>query len=527
MRYLLYLSFHESFHSHLDKLLYKIFQKSSNSASVQVHCCKGTLPYCPAIDTPLPALTCSSVPKFLKSILLQTFFRQVFCTKCINSTNRFFGLGLKYRFAPLGISLYLKSVLLYFAREQFLAKLHDSCADNTISCYLVTSRKEIDDLRPSFKLARFLITRDYHIEDALKVLGSHSPDIIGMFNGRMLPFRSMLNVASKSLVCRSVIIHERGFEDSSFTVKINEPAHSRQFLTQVFTDDYKSYFDKVSRLAAEDWAKDFFEGRLGGSNVDCITPEYSSSVLDFNSIYLTDRRLVVFYLTTPDEIDPCSEEFSLIRHQWDLIPLVCRILSNSFGENNIHIVVRTHPNFFLRYNNSLFNLDKKIDLLTKSLASQGNVSIDLSPHNTSPFAIYKSSFLSVSFASSSLLESEYFGTPSLVAADHIYKHGVSYSFDFSSLLHADFDSETKLPTTLINKLNSGVGANRIKVAIFAYIWYYINTFRFDTVKYSLFNRIAVSDINQENSRDFNFIAANHCMHPVDFLRARISSFLDL
>ena len=524
MRYLLYLSFYEPFHAHLDKLLYNIFCKSETRSLVCVHQCKGSLPYCPAIDTPLPKLTPNNSIRIGKLILIQSFLRPVFCTKCINATNKFFAFGQKFKFAPLGLFLYLKSVVLFFSRQKFRAKLHESCLDNTLSCYLVSTRMELNDVRLSFKLSRFLVTRDFHIRESRELLNTHSPDFIGMFNGRMLPYRSMLNVATKSINQPTVIVHERGFEDSSFVIKINEPAHSRSFLSKVFSFEYKKILDTVPDQLAMDWAQHFFEGRKIGSNIDCIAPIYSSPVLEGHSIYLTSRKLVVLYLTTPDEVDPCSDEFLLIKHQWQLIPAVCKLLNNSFGASNIRIVIRTHPNFFLRYGAPLYNLDQKINTLRKRLSLFDNVFIDVSPKDTSPFIIYKNSFLSVSFASSSLLESEYFGTPSLVDASHIYSHGVSYSYDFNSLLNAGLAEVTSLPSSFIREMNSGACINPRKVISFAFIWYYINTFRFDTVKYSQFNKIVVSDLNYENSPDYNFIKAGHHLDSVNFIRSRIYSF---
>jgi len=526
MRYLLYLSFHDSFHSHIDKLIYNVFRSSKPSKSVRIYSCQGSLPYCPAIDTPIPKLTFLTLPRILKSILIQSILRPIYCTKCINRTNKYFELGLAYRCAPLGLPLLIKSLALYFSRSTIRTKLHESCFDNTISCYLVNSRMEIADVRPSFKLARFLVTRDYHMQQSLGLLNSYSPDIVGMTNGRMLPFRSMLNIATSLSSRHSVLIHERGFEDSTFILKINEPAHSRNSMSQLFAGDYAFLSNQISYKVAHDWAHHFFDGRKSGANIDCAVPIYSTIGLGTNSLYSTKRKLVVFYMTTPDEVDSFSEEFLLVRHQWHLIPMVCQLLNNSLGEAHIDIVVRLHPNFFLRYNTPLYNIKKKIDLLKNRLKLFSNVSIDFSPNDTSPFVIYKNSFLSVSFASSSLLESEHFGTPSLVDSNHIYKYGVSYSFDFRSLLDLRFDHATTLPTSMIQHLHSGNGVQVDKVSKFTYLWYHLSSFRFDTVKFQQFNKVTVSDIHQEDSSDYNFLKMHHCLDSVNFIRSKINYSID-
>ena len=524
MKYLLYLAFYDTFHAHLDKLLYNMFLKDEKSSVVCIYQCRGSLPYCPAIDTPLPKISHANFFQILKKSLLQSILRPAFCTKCINSTNTFFNIGNKYRFAPLGLGLYLKSLALYCSPRRLTEKFHESCSDHTISCYLVSTRMELIDVRPSFKLARFLVTRDFHIQETTSVLNKLAPDVIGIFNGRMLPFRSILNVARDIAKRTTVIIHERGFEDHSFIVKINEPAHSRASLSKIFSLEYENISRSVPYLVAREWARHFFEGRQSGSNLDCIAPKYISNTLERNSIYYTDRKLVVIYLTTPDEVDPCSGEFMLIRHQWDLIPMVCRLLNNSFGVSNIRIVIRTHPNFFLRFNTPLINLKAKIGSLKRNLKLLDNVFIDETPKDTSPYLVYKHSFLSVSLASSSLLESEYFGTPSIVDSGHIYRHGVSYSFDFGSLLNADPNLETSLPSSLISKMNSGASAETSKVIRFSYIWYYMNTFRFETLKYTHFNKLIASNIIDENGTDFNFIKNHLNLNSIDFIMSRISSF---
>ena len=522
MKYLLYLSFFNPFHAHLDRLLYEIFCTSETSSQVHVHRCKGSLPYCPAIDGPLPQISSKNFAHVLKLMLSRTLFRPVICTKCMNSTSKFFAIG-NIKFASLGLSLYLKSIVLYLSRKRFHAKLRSSCLDNTISCYLVSARMELIDIKLSFKLSRFLVTRDYHMQESHRVLKTYSPDFIGMFNGRMLPFRSMLNVATKSLSPPSIIVHERGFEDSSFVFKINEPAHSRACISKVFADKYQNISDGIPYKIAKDWANNFFEGRKSGSNLDCIAPKYSSLALDRESIYATYHKLVVIYLTTPDEVDPYSDEFLLIKNQWNLIPIVCKLLNNSFGASNIRIVIRTHPNFFIRYDAPLYNIKKKVNSLENSISIFNNVFVDLSPGDTSPFLIYKNSFLSVSFASSSLLESEYFGTPSLVDANHIYSHGVSYSYDFKSLLKSDLNLEAMLRPSMINELNAGTPIDPQRVIKFSYLWYYINTFRFDTLKYSNFDKVSAANLSHENSADYNFIKSKHHLDPTSFIISRLNS----
>jgi len=522
MRYLLYLSFHDSFHAHIDKLIYNIFRSSKPCTSVHIYSCQGSLPYCPAIDTPIPKLSFLTVPRFLKSILLQSILRPVYCTKCINLTNKYFELSPAYRRAPLGLPLLIKSLALYFSRSSIRTKFHEACLDNTISCYLVNTRMEIADVRPSFKLARFLVTRDHHMQQSLSLLNSYSPDIVGMTNGRMLPFRSMLNVAASLSSRHSVLIHERGFEDSTFIFKINEPAHSRYSISKLFAGDYGFLSKEIPDKVANDWAHHFFDGRKSGANIDCAVPKYSTLALEPNSLYSTKRKLVVFYMTTPDEVDPFSEEFLLVRHQWHLIPMVCKLLNNSLGDTNIDIVIRLHPNFFLRFNTPLYNVKQKLDLLSKRLKSFDNVSIDFSPNETSPFVIYKNSFLSVSFASSSLLESEYFGTPGLVDENHIYKYGVSYSYDFRSLLNPRFDPKTALPSSLIHHLHSGGGVDVDRVARFTYLWYHLTSFCFDTVRYTQFNSVTLLDIQQEDSSDFNFLKSHLSSDPVNFIRSKIN-----
>ena len=84
-------------------------------------------------------------------------------------------------------------------------------------------------------------------------------------------------------------------------------------------------------------------------------------------------------MTTPDEVDPSSEEFSLIVNQWELIPALVYRLHLHFADDNPRIVVRPHPNFYSRFNCALSNLDSKLGKLMASIDSIPNTFFDSNP----------------------------------------------------------------------------------------------------------------------------------------------------
>jgi hypothetical protein len=526
MKYLLYLSFFDAFHANLDRLFHAIFLQNPKS-EVRIHRCTGSLSYCPAVDIPLPKLSFANLVKWLKLVLIQSLFRPLYCNKCLKKSSQYFDGQKRILMAEPGFRHLFKSISLYLNRHKFKRKLLNSISDNTVSCYLVSSRMELSDIRMSFKLARFLCARDYHIKTCNGIMEDFGPDCIGLFNGRMLPYRVMLNVATSSNNDCRVLVHERGFEDSSFVIKVDEPSHSRNSISLLFEKYYLRISSKVSISIASDWAKVFYNGRATGSNVDCQLPTYSYTSLPRESLYSTTNMLIVVYLTTPDEVDPCSDEFILIKNQWKLIPRLCMLLNNSFEKDSIQIVVRTHPNFFLRYSSPLFDLSSKVKRLRDQLSVFDNVRLDLDPSTTSPFLIYKHCSLSVSFASSSLLEGEYFGVPSLVDSRHLYKYGVTYNYDFTGLLSDLPDSSLKLPPSMVDDIVFNRSYTKDKVILFSYIWFYLNSFRFHTLRFSNFSKFSSFPICLESSQDFEYLLHNHLSMDPEFTLNKIVSSIRL
>ena len=125
---------------------------------------------------------------------------------------------------------------------------------------------------------------------------------------------------------------------------------------------------------------------------------------------------------------------------------------------------------------------------------------------TSSFSLFKMSSLSVTFASSSALESEFFGTPSLVPSSHIYKYGCSYHFDSVQLLeHNCQENIDSLPSSL-NMLQVRSPDQLVK---FAYLWFYLDKFHFDSLTTTSFASINYDCNCIERSED-------HCLLKTSF-----------
>jgi hypothetical protein len=109
--------------------------------------------------------------------------------------------------------------------------------------------------------------------------------------------------------------------------------------------------------------------------------------------------------------------------------------------------------------------------------------------------------LSVSFASSSVLESEAYGTPSLVPSSHIYSFGCSHSFDYT-FTYGCFRI-LSLPDIVLDKSQSLQPS--VNLVFFCYIWFVLEKYRFDTL-----HTTGVSDIyydvnSLENSPDIKLL----------------------
>ena len=207
-------------------------------------------------------------------------------------------------------------------------------------------------------------------------------------------------------------------------------------------------------------------------------------------------------MTTPDEVDPSSDEFSLITKQWDLIPILLSKLYSLFSADNPRIVVRPHPNFFSRFNCPISNLDSKINTLVSNMSHLPNTYFDFNPSSTSSFALFRLSTLSVTFASSSSLESEYCGTPSLVPSNHIYKHGCSYIFDGPQLVRDSTQFNLDLSVNNMDQLHV---RSRDKLIKFAYLWFYLDKFHFNSLSSTSFSTLIYNSKVPELSQDCSIL----------------------
>jgi len=402
--------------------------------------------------------------------------------------------------------------------KKFQQALNASISDSTISCFLVQSRMEVADVRHSLSSCLFLATVRYHRKQANELIKPGKYSVVLMFNGRMMPYRVFLNRVNQIADSTRVLCHERGFESSSFVIKSGEPAHKRAVFSSILKQAFNSSL-KLPISAVSTWADSFYTKRVIGENTDCILPNYVPG--NVSPIYTYSEFLIVFYLTTPDEIDPSSPEFLLIENQWKLLPRVCELIRNSsYPLNNARIVFRLHPNFFSRASATLFHLNEKIGRLKHELAKYQNVFIDSKPQESSPFDIFKLSDLSVSFASSAALESEYFGTPALVPQDHIYSCATSYSYDFKKLLDSDWRLIASQGFSMTPNL--AYSSQRHKLLVFSFLWFYLDKYRFSTIKNANFFGINVLD-NDEISPDYLFLCNNYHLTPSQFTLNKILS----
>ena len=293
-RSLLLLSFYNHYHIQIDKfLLDKNILPSSTSDLIAT--CPGFLPYCPAIDFIHNPIESTQIAYSIKYWLRRTLLRPFVCLRCKYKTQNFlsdyrhqFYRVFPYRFL-LKSFLYLIKISLNHSILQ--TKLSEAIEDNTISCYLVSNRCEINDIQTNFNLACFIAARHFHQLYIDFLFNYFSPSHVLTFNGRMLPHRLLLN-KSNSIPKVPCLIHERGFENSSFVFKLNEPAHSRQQLFDYLETNSNSILQRISLNTATKWAAKFYKLRSVGHNIDCQMPAYDITNLD--PIYKTSSPLIVF-----------------------------------------------------------------------------------------------------------------------------------------------------------------------------------------------------------------------------------------
>ena len=484
-------------HTRVDQYIGKLAESKHHRVSICT--CSGYLPYCQVLDKLGP--DSASFVTQLKITLSKTLLRPIFCFRCKNrlttSIKPVRPLFKTHTIATL-VESYVFSLLYWFNARKLQLELSKSIADGTISCFLVTQRSEISDITPTFILARFLATRRLFYRRANSLLRAGNFSSLIIFNGRMLGWRCFLNAARRLKI--NIIVHESGFENQTFMLKANEPAHSRSNMFDFLSENFDNLFSKNIDIAVINaWAKSFYTLRAKGENIDCLMPNFDQ--FRSNTIYSRElqNNSIVFYMTTPDEVDPCSDEFSLIVNQWIILPRLCRAIyednSHLFHKDD-RLIVRLHPNFFSRGGRALANCDSKLRALKSDLKPYTNVFIDDQPHLTSPLEVFSCSRLSISFASSSVLESEHHGVPAIVPSNHIYKYGTSYNFDFSRFLSEDtstysFKNDPVIPTNY----------SKEKKNFFAYLWFNLDKIYLQANEADLSD----SELSSFNNADRSFI----------------------
>ena len=484
----------QPFHNQVDAIL----KAASLKRDLQIKTigCIGILPYCPAIDVARPDRQIAGRFSRLKHAYRVTLLRPLICYRCRKNVDSSFGNVVRPRnYIPLWSQarLYAYSLFLFFCPQGLKKQLSKSFKDNTISCYLTSQRMEAADVKPNWALARFLATYKYFKDCALLELDPDKIAITLMFNGRMLPYRPYLNECSRRDI--PVLVHDRGFAQGSCVIKHGEPAHSRLGLYQNLKVNWEDIKSSIEYEGCREWVERFYEGRATGKNIDCQVPEYSGMG---SSIYNVPGDLIVFYMTTPDEVDPSSVEFELVKYQWDILPRLCSLLTEGLSSSEVNIVIRPHPNFFNRNHSGLYAVMDKLDDLANRLINQTNVVVDMEPAKTSPMLAIKNSTLSVTFASSSALESEFFGTPALVPRSHIYSYGCSYSAEFESLLHRESSREL---VEEISRIKLGVRKGAETFIKFSYLWFHLDKFYFS----SYLEEPLRPTFSCEHSSDFRYI----------------------
>jgi hypothetical protein len=276
---------------------------------------------------------------------------------------------------------------------------------SALSSLLFLTKNSNPDLLRNYTLINKMLSSSATVyEFAIHTLITIKPDLVYIFNGRFVNYRSVMNACQQ--IGSQFMIHERGSNPEKYYLRPYMP-HDAGSIQQNIEEIWNKVPDKSQ---ANVKASDFFI-----KNRNAISTSWLSFTTGQKKNYLPDldrnKKIITYFSSSDDEFAAVGDifEWKYWKNQKDALTSLIRICAK---HNDLQLVVRVHPHIMQKseedkaYWNSLQIFPGQILIPTDS-------QIDT-------YALIERSDIVVTSGSTIGIEAVYWGTPSVCLGPSYY-----------------------------------------------------------------------------------------------------------
>lgn len=269
-------------------------------------------------------------------------------------------------------------------------------------------KKSQPDCEGDWKTVSFFVSEAVRLyRHALKSLAVDRPDVVGIFNGRLIYTRPWLRACERLGV--NFFCYDHGSDLSRLRIVENASMHS----IAAFERDCLTHWDKrPDDQSAKKTAGDFYMARLRGGDV--LTSKFTATQQPdkLPAWWRSENRWVTVFISSMDEFAAIGKEWDGGLYTDQLTGLRAITTDPRFVASDLHMAIRVHPR--------LAQIGGEEWKSFLSVASDRVFIVEPS----SPVSSYALMFASekvISFGSSMGIESAYFEKPSLLLKSSYYQ----------------------------------------------------------------------------------------------------------
>ena len=265
-----------------------------------------------------------------------------------------------------------------------------------------------------------------------KILETYKPDLVVLFNGRLISTRPMVRFCHKKNI--EFKVYEVCNQGGDINVFDNALPHD----SHVFLIKSLSFWNGDKIGEKEDLAEKFFINKRNGVFINDTVYTDRQNVNELDLKVDKNKRNIVVFNSSQDELVAIGYDFAtgIFNSQSEAIKGICETLEPSL----FHIYLRIHPNL------DGVNSDDLLSLM-KLAGEYPNLSVILPNAPTSSYLLLDIADVILTFGSTLGVEATYWGKPSILLNKAIWgDHDVAYKpSSKSELFNLLINSSTLIP----------------------------------------------------------------------------------